>query len=325
MKIEIKTSGRSKRNNSPKRDIVYRKYFLILILAAAMGITGQAQDFKYYTQYMFNGLAINPAYAGSGDYINITGDIREQWVGIKGAPSTQTLAAHAPVQNDLFGLGILIINDKVGVITQQEVAVNYSYKVAFPHYTLSLGLKLGFNNLYARYDQLVLDNETDENFRHNAKAFLPVFGFGAYLKADAYYAGFSIPHLYKFVHPKYDDLNINLDRLVFLTGGYLYQASEDFMVKPSILMKANFGSSLEFDFNANVYYKEDYCVGLSYKSFNSLALIFEYGIHRKYYIGYSYDMATTALIKNQAGTHEISFNIYLNGKYQPGPANPRYF
>ncbi|MBA7541118.1 hypothetical protein ES705_33425 [subsurface metagenome] len=305
-------------------NILYRIIIILLLLIGSI-IPGNGQDFKYYTQYMFNGLAINPAYAGSHDFIAITGNIREQWVGIKGAPSTQTISAHSPILNDQFGLGLIVINDKVGVVSQQEVSVNYSYRLRFPGYNLALGLKLGFNSLKSRFDELILDDEADANFQNNKTAFLPVVGIGAFLKTNQYYVGLSVPHLYKFVHKSYEDLPIDQNMLIFLTGGYIYTINNDFKLKPSFLAKTHFGSVFEMDLNTNVYYKDDYCIGLSYKSFNSLAIILEIGFNKTYYIGYSYDLATTKLIKHQTGTHEISFNVYLNKKDKTKIINPRYF
>ncbi len=297
---------------------------LILLIIGSLAPT-KGQEFKYYTQYMFNGLAINPAYAGVHDCITLTGDIRKQWVGIKGAPSTQSLSVHSPILDNQFGLGLLVINDRVGVTSQQEVSINYAYRLGFPNYSLSLGLKLGFNTVKNRFDELLLDDANDINFQDNTSAFLPVFGLGAYLKAHKYYIGFSIPYLYRFVHKKYNDYNIDQQRIIFLTGGYIFKINNDFKVRPSILTKTYFGSVFEMDLNANVYYKDDYCIGLSYKSLNSLAIILEFGINKTYYIGYSYDLATTKLIKYQSGTHELSINVYLNRKDDTKIINPRYF
>ena len=283
------------------------------------------QEFNYYTQYMFNGLAINPAYAGSNDFISLTGDIREQWTGMKGAPSTQTFSAHTPVFNNQFGLGLIFINDKVTITSQQEISVNYSYKLRFPSYSLALGLKIGLNSLNSRFDELYLADEEDDNFELNQRAYLPVFGLGAYLKSTNYYVGLSVPYLYKFIHPKYENSNVNLNKLILLTGGYIYKINDNFTMKPSILAKAEIGSVFEMDFNANVYYKDDYCFGISYKSLNSVSLLFEIGFDKSYYFGYSYDVTTSKLIKHQMGTHEISLNVYLSKDKKTKIVNPRYF
>ncbi len=304
-----------------------RLYRILIVLFIYIEFVAPSigQEYKYYSQYMFNGLAINPAYAGTNDLITLTGDIREQWVGIKGAPSTQTISAHSPILKDQFGLGIIIINDKVGVTSQQDISINYSYKLKFPGYSVSLGLKLGFNSLKSKFYQLSYIEEQDNNFQDNMKAFIPLFGIGAYLKSSNCYIGISVPHLYKYVHKNYENSNINLKTLIFLTGGYIFTVNEDIKIKPSFLTKANFGSVVEMDLNANVYYKDDYCVGISYKSLNSIAFIFELGIDKKYYLGYSYDLATTSLLKYQSGTHEISLNVYIDNKNKTKILNPRYF
>jgi type IX secretion system PorP/SprF family membrane protein len=227
--------------------------------------------------------------------------------------------------HDQFGLGLIVINDKVGVTSQQEVSLNYSYKLRLPKFILSMGLKLGFNTVKNSYDDLYLDEVNDANFQDIGTAFLPVVGFGAYLKAHDYYVGLSLPQLHKFVNKKYKDYKIDQQRTIFLTGGYIFNIDEDFKIRPSVLTKTQFKGVFEMDLNANVYYKDDYCFGLSYKSLNSLAIILEIGIKKTYYIGYSYDIATSNMIKHQSGTHEFSVNVYLNKKDKTKIVNPRYF
>ncbi len=316
--------NKGKKRTDQNTGRVFKWYLIVSLLIIICGtLTGQ--EFNYYTQYMFNGLAINPAYAGSHDYIALNGDIREQWTGMKGAPSTQTFSVHTPVFNDQCGLGLVIVNDRITVTSQQEVSVNYSYKLRFPAYSLSLGLKLGLNTLSSRFEELYLIEEQDDNFLYSRRAYLPVLGIGAYLKSKDYYVGLSIPYVYKFVHKNYEYSNVNLNRLILLTGGYIYKINNEFTVKPSLLAKADIGSIFEMDLNANIYYKEDYCIGISYKSLNSVALILEIGFDKTFYLGYSYDLTTSKLIRHQAGTHEISLNVYLNKDKKTKIVNPRYF
>lgn len=285
----------------------------------------QGQEFKYYTQYMFNGLAINPAYAGIHNSINITGNIRKQWVGFEGAPSMQTLSVHSPFFKNQFGLGLLIINDKIGVSSQQEVSINYSYKLNVADADLSLGLKMGFNHVKNEFTELNIDDYNDLNFLNDISSFVPVFGFGAYYKTSTYYAGLSIPYLYKHISKHEGNIGMDNYRTFLLTGGYIYQINKEFKIRPSVLMMAQQGSSFNLDLNTNLYYRDDYCVGISYKLQNSIAILFEAAINKTYYIGYSYDIATTTLIKQQSGTHEFSLNVFLNRKDNNKIPNPRYF
>lgn len=305
---------------------MYLYKFIITVSIIVTSVSNSSgKEYLYYTQYMFNGLAINPAYAGSNNYINITCDIRKQWVGMKGAPSTQTFSIHSPFYNDQFGLGLTVINDKITVISQQEVSIHYSYKLDFRSSILSMGFKLGFNRFSSKYDELELDIDEDEYFQNYTSPFIPVFGIGAYYKSKSHYVGISVPSLYKFVSNNQKIYNIDQNKLVLLTGGYLFEINNDLKVKASSLVKADLSLMFEMDLNANVYYKEDYCFGISYKSLNSIALIFEIGFQKKYYIGYSYDVTTTKLIRCQAGTHEIALNIFLNRDKRSKVVNPRYF
>lgn len=302
-----------------------KRAILLITLMISTAFALKSQDYAYYTQYMFNGLSINPAYAGSNDLINITADIRNQWLGMKGAPTTQTLSAHSPVLNDQFGLGVIFINDKVGVTNQQELSVNYSYKINLLNQSLFLGLKIGMNNINCKFDKLMLDERTDANFLNNEKKVLPVFGLGAYWKSSNYYVGMSIPQLYKFFSSKNISPDFKIQKLAFLTGGCIINLNEELKLKPSMLAKANFSSVFEFDLSSSIYYKENYMVGLSYKSLNAMSIFFEIGLNQKYFFGYSYDIATTRLIHNQSGSHEILFNIYIDRKGKTKVMNPRYF
>lgn len=306
-----------------KMSLLNWRLIFVVFLIGVMSLL-KSQDYNYYTQYMFNGMAINPAYAGVNDFITLTGNIRDQWTGLKGAPSTQTFSVSTPIMNE-FGLGFNVINDKVGVKTQQEVNVNYAYKLKFPSYTVILGLKLGFNSISNNHNYLQLDDVNDANFLDNSTMFLPVVGLGAYLKENNYFVGLSFPQLHKFLNKKNQDTKPEQAKTIFLTGGYIFRIDENFKIRPSALAKTQVGGVFEMDFNANVYYKDDYCFGLTYKTLNSLAIVLEIGIQKTYYIGYSYDIATTDLIRHQSGTHEFSINVYLNRNDKPKLVNPRYF
>ncbi|MCG8696894.1 MAG: PorP/SprF family type IX secretion system membrane protein [Bacteroidales bacterium] len=303
----------------------YLRFLIMLVVLTAVFLPLKGQEYSYYTQYMFNKMAINPAYACVHNTIGISGNIREQWVGVEGAPSTQTLSGFSPIWNERFGLGVNFVNDRVGVRSQQEVSVSYAYKLKFPEYTLSLGLKVGAITLKNNYRKLYVTDEDDDSFILNSKATLPIVGFGSYLKAKNYYLGMSVPQLYRFVSKKQNDYKIEQQPVILLTGGYLYSLHPDFKVLPSVFAKTQIGGVFEMDLNTNFYYKDDYCIGISYKSLNTLAIILEIAIDKSYYIGYSYDIATSKLISYQAGTHEISLNVYLNTKKKTGVVNPRPF
>lgn len=303
----------------------YASFFIMSLLLVGIVIPIKGQEYSYYTQYMFNGMAINPAYACVHNSIGISGNIREQWIGMEGAPSTQTLSGFSPILNEQFGLGVNFVNDRVGVRSQQEVSVNYAYKLKLAKYSLSLGLKVGANTLKNDYRKLYVTDEDDDSFTVNSKATLPVVGFGSYLKAKNYYLGMSVPQLYRFVSKKQSDYKIEQQPVILLTGGYLYSLNTDFKVCPSVFTKTQIGGVFNMDLNSNFYYKDDYCIGLTYKSFNTLAIILEIGFDKTYYIGYSYDIATSKLISYQAGSHEISLNVFLNKKEGTKDVNPRYF
>jgi type IX secretion system PorP/SprF family membrane protein len=302
-----------------------RKIIFLFIFLTSICSLIKCQDYIYYTQYLFNGLSINPAYAGTQDFINVTGDVRKQWVGIKGAPFTQTISAHSPIMNDMCGIGLIVENDKIGVTNQQEVSLSYSYKIRFTNQSLSFGLKAGVNTLNSRFDKLNLDDKSDKEFLNNESAILPILGFGVYLKGNNYFIGFSVPQLYKFFSTNSYNKHFNLQKLCFITGGYIFTINENLKIKPSTLAKMNFGSVFEMDFTSSVFYKEKFIFGASYKTLNSASLFFEIEFQPRYFLGYSYDVSTTNLIHHQYGSHEISLNIFIDKKGKTMVMNPRYF
>jgi len=302
-----------------------RRIILLFIFLTSICSLIKCQDYIYYTQYLFNSLAINPAYAGSQDFINISGDVRKQWIGIKGAPFSQSISVHSPFMKDMCGIGLTVNNDKIGVTNQQEVSLSYSYKIRFTNQSLSFGLKGGVNTLNSRFDQLNIDDKSDKEFQNNENTILPIFGFGAYLKGNNYFIGLSVPQLYKFFSTKNYNKYFNLQKICFITGGYIFQVNENLKIKPSTLAKVNFGSVFEMDFTTTFFYKEKFIFGGSYKTLNSACLFFEIEFQPRYFLGYSYDVSTTNLISHQYGSHEISLNIFIDKKGKTKVVNPRYF
>ena len=156
-----------------------------------------SQQNPMFTQYMFNTLAVNPAYAGSGKAMNVTGLYRNQWVGLDGAPTTQTFFLHTPFLNKNMGLGLSVVNDKIGPVQQTMIYADYSYTIKLSEKAkLAFGLKGGVKLVNVNLRSLDVKDEQDVSFSQNiTNQAIPNFGFGMYYHTKKWYVGISTPQL----------------------------------------------------------------------------------------------------------------------------------
>ena len=312
-----------------------RRYFGVLSLISTlffMSLTSvQAQQDAMFTQYMFNTIAINPAYAGNQGYTTITALYRNQWVRIPGAPDTQTISFDTPVPNKNIGLGFSIINDKIGVTKTTGINAYYSYQIPFnDNSMLSFGLQAGVSNYKGDFTSVNLspNGGLDNAFGVNVNEFLPNFGAGIFYNTSKFYIGFSMPQL---INNELSDQKAvaitdraRQSRHAFLMTGYVFPIKEHIKLKPSILVKYVDGAPLEADFNANVWFFDMIGVGASLRTGDSFALLAELQIDRRIRIGYSYDYTLTNLTHYNSGSHEIMLRYQFSFE-KTRIVTPRYF
>lgn len=313
-------------NNTKKqimKSIKIQLFVLGFVLCASN--TVKAQQDPMFTQYMFNMLAVNPAYAGSHGALNVSGLYRNQWVGIEGAPVTQTFFAHSPFFSRKVGVGLSLINDKIGPIRQTMIYMDYSYTIQVTDKTkLAMGLKAGLNMLKTSFSDVDLI-ESDEAFQDIPLSPQPNFGFGLYYYSDKFYAGVSCPKLLKNkVEQKYDYSKITLNQHFFISGGYVFTINEQFKFKPSALIRMTGGAPPSLDINACVLYREKVWFGLGHRFGDSFNAILQMQMNEQLKIGYSYDYTISKLTQYNSGTHEIMVSydfIFRKDRI----ISPRYF
>lgn len=289
------------------------KRVLFFLLMSLCGIcNGFSQQKAMFTQYMFNGLAVNPAYSAIDEALSVTALARQQWTGFEGAPNTQTFTIHAPIKESNTSAGFMLMRDQIGeVITENGAFLTLAQRVQLNQDTyLAVGINGGISKYVANYSEIQGSAGsadplfTDEN---NLKG---NFGFGVMLFSDKFYAGFSSPfYLYR-------DLGSTSTRTSYqphymLQGGYLATLSENVKMKPNMLVKYVNGSPLQVDMNVNFLLKEFLWLGASWRSFDSFDAIAELQVTPNIQIGYSYDFTTTELSKVESGSHEIMLNFRL--------------
>lgn len=306
---------------------------IVLIVAFACIITGRvfAQQDAMYSQYMFNTLAINPAYAGSRNVVSATALHRSQWSGIEGAPKTTTFTLDAAMKNKKVGLGLQLFNDKLGITRTSGGAVSYAYRVRFDQASLAFGLQGSLYQYTADFTGVSLGNSGayDPAFSENVNKLLFNFGTGVYYNSDRFYLGFSAQDLLNNRLTDYEapDESSSASRKsmhLFLASGYVFSLNDDFKLKPSVLFKGVKGAPLEADINGTLWIKDMIAVGAQYRTSADVAALLEIQATPQIRIGYSYDHSTTRLQNFNSGSHEIMLR-YEFGSSRGKILSPRYF
>ncbi|MDA9555720.1 type IX secretion system membrane protein PorP/SprF [Pelobium sp.] len=311
-----------------------KKYnYLIIGFIFLISITQEsnAQQNAMYTQYMFNSLAINPAYAGSRNVISATALYRNQWTGIDGAPKTTTFTIDAPINENRIGLGLQVFNDKLGITNTTGAVVSAAYRIRMDEATLSFGVQGGISNFKADFRSVSLDENgtsTDPAFQENVNALQFNVGTGVYYNTDKFYFGVSVPTLVPNRLSKGSTAITNnpskQEMHFFISAGYVFDVGNDFKFKPSFLVKGVKGAPIEGDINATFWIKDIIGLGAQYRTNADVAGLLEFQINPQIRLGYSYDYSTTKLANFNNGSHEFMLR-YEFGFEKNKVVSPRYF
>ena len=286
-----------------------------------------AQQDSQYTNYMYNTINVNPAYAGSRGVMSIFGLHRTQWVGLDGAPVTNTLSVNTPINNSNFGLGVSFVNDRIGPSDENAISADISYTIQTSEtYKLSFGIKGTANLLNVDYTKLDRYDLTDPQFQNNIdNRFSPNIGAGIYFHSDKLYAGLSVPNFLETDH--FDD-NVSAtakERMhYYLIGGYVFDLSPTIKFKPAFLSKMVLGSPLQLDVTANFMFNEKFVLGAAWRWDAALSGLVGFQVSEGWFIGYGYDAETTKLANYNSGSHEIFLRYEFKGKSEK-VVSPRFF
>ena len=294
-----------------------------ILLSSWMGV---AQQLPQFTQYMYNTISINPAYAGSRETLSVVGLHRSQWVGLEGGPQTQTLSIHAPMRNERVGLGVSFINDELGFQNFSYLYGDFSYTIPTGEKSkLAFGIKAGFTSysLDADFQQSQSNDPVIFGFENRWK---PNIGTGIYWHSQKWYLGLSAPRILNTDYTGDAEFQA-LERIsYYFTGGYVLDISETTKFKPAALLKATNGAPLSFDLTANFLFNEKLWLGAGYRfderaaAFSGLA---DFQISKQLRIGYAYEYPISDLRPYTSGTHEIllMFEVFKSKRIK----SPRYF
>jgi type IX secretion system PorP/SprF family membrane protein len=299
-----------------------RILIFVLILTASASF---AQQDAQFTQYMYNTINVNPAYAGSRGVMSIFGLHRTQWVGLDGAPVTNALSFNTPINNSNIGIGLSAINDRIGPTVENTLSVDVSYTVKTSEtYKLSFGVK-GTGNFFnldaSKLNPLV---NTDPSLV-NYNKFSPNVGAGVYLHSDKSYIGVSVPNFIQSNRYDSDNVAIFKERInYYFIAGHVFDLNPNIKFKPALLTKLVTGSPLQVDVSGNFMFYEKFVIGAAYRWDAAVSALAGFQITDGLYIGYGYDMETTKLKKYNSGSHEVFLRFELFNNYNK-IVSPRFF
>ena len=294
--------------------------------------TGISLGYPVFSQYLQNGLLINPAYAGTRGSLSAFMSYRMQWMGIPDAPVFQTVSLNAPMKNDKVGLGIMAQFMKFGFTKSQSFYASYAYHISLGKGKLSLGLKGGFDRSNTDYTDVLTTTKNDPVFSSNDKPYLlPNVGAGVYYFSDQFFAGASIPAFLSYKknistssvgpHHSFKEYEV-----IFSAGG-LITFSQVFKFKPSVLIDYSFEKTkrlTQFDINANFILGDLIWLGGSYRTSEEVVVgILQVQLNPQFMFGFSYDYPVGRMNSYSKGSSE--FILRYEFGYKVSSANPRYF
>lgn len=298
--------------------------FLIIIWFVSCSSKLYSQQLPLYSEYMFNTIELNPAYAGYRDAIQITSMYRKQWTGFKTAPQSAFFSIDMPITKKRIGLGLKIVDDRDEVTRTFGAQFMYSFKIPMGgNSTLALGLQGGALNYKSDFTTVDVIDANDPSFSQNTSSIKLNFGTGVFFNTKKFYIGLSTPNLIRSnIRAKLNDTKQNMH--VYFNTGYIFTLSEGLLIKPSILLRGVAGSPVSFDLNVNVWMAEVLSLGVSYRERSAVVGLVDLKILPNLRMGYAYDHNISRFKLISRGSHEVilRYEIPLKGV---AIVSPRYF
>lgn len=290
-----------------------KKYSLFLFFF--ISLVSIAQQDPQYSQYMFNQLVLNPAYAGSKEQLDASMFLRRQW-NIDGAPRTATVSIHTPLKKQKVGLGLSIVADKIGPKNSQGILASYAYRIRLFNGRLAFGLRAGVFNHTFRWDEIHYKESGDVyNTQNSASQIAPTADAGLYYYSNSIYCGLSFTHLLNGKINSIPNLNgdyASMSRHMFFTFGKAWAFSDKFIFNPSFVYKKAKGAPATFDINMSAMIDQKLWIGCSYRDQAAITAYTKFNISQNFSLGYAYDFGMNRIGKIAGGAHEIMLGYNLN-------------
>jgi type IX secretion system PorP/SprF family membrane protein len=288
-------------------------------------VLSYAQQDAQFTQYMYNTVNINPAYAGSRGAMSIFGLHRTQWIGLDGAPVTNAFSINTPINNSNLGIGLSFLNDRIGPTVENAISADISYTIRTSEkYKLSFGIKGTGNFFNLDVSRLNPRDQNDPQFQ-NLNTFSPNIGAGIYLHSNKTYIGISVPNFIETNRYNDNEIAIFKDKInYYLIAGHVFEINSIIKFKPALLTKVVLGAPLQLDVSGNFMFNNTFVLGAAYRWDAAFSAMAGFQVTNGLYIGYGYDLETTKLRHYNSGSHEVFLRFELFDNYNK-IISPRFF
>jgi type IX secretion system PorP/SprF family membrane protein len=304
-------------------------YTLVLITVVFLNVNSLfAQQDPQFTHYMYNPSTINPAFAGYRNSLSATLIHRSQWIGVKGAPSSQALSIQSPLNNEKIALGANLYNDVVGPINEMAFNVDFAYTIMTEKSNINFGIKGGVQSYSFDPNKLSIQDQTDTNFTTIKNQFSPQIGVGVMFETSKLYLGVSVPNIIETRHENSSLTEFKTSterRNYYASAGYIFDLSQTIKLKTSAISKIVAGAPLQLDLSANFLFNEKITVGTAYRMDAAVSLMAGFQLTKELLIGAAYDYDTTEFTKTNSGSAEFILRYELSTNTVKRILNPRIF
>jgi type IX secretion system PorP/SprF family membrane protein len=288
-----------------------KKFLAFTGLLLVSSVTANGQIDPLYAQYLNNPLSINPAYTGFTRDFNASITYRKQWAGFDGSPETINASVHSSVLDNKMGVGLMIVQDNIGINKNTEVQATYAYRLDLDEKILSFGLQAGVVSYANNYSDLNPQDPGAPEFASNQTYTKPSFGAGLMLTSDRFLLAMSVPRILKNSADFGNGETQLYQQHYYLTGAYVFFLNERVRLKPSMLFKAVSGAPISIDYNIGLNIDERYTAGLYTRNLKSFGLLTQIKLDH-YRLGYAFEVPANNSMETRFTTHEISIGINLS-------------
>lgn len=312
-----------------KKMSIMKKHILLILVLMSSGILFAQQD-PQFTHYMYNSIAVNPAYAGSREALTVGLLNRNQWIGLKGAPTTQNLYIHSPLKNERLNLGLSMLNDKIGPVQQTSFNVDFAYRFPLTEKVkLAFGLKGGIKLFQAKLSELATTDPDDPDLvgANIKSSWTPNLGFGVYLNSERWYAGVGVPKVLQSNIATIDgnsNANFKEIRHYFFIAGAMLPVSSTIQLKPSLQVKSAANAPISTDVTLEAIMNNRFSIGAGHRLGDSFSALVGMNITEQFHAGLSWDFTTSRI--NQVSNGSIEFFLRYDFLFKNDQMkSPRYF
>lgn len=336
--------------------VKYRKVSLTTV-GLILGLAVNAQQSIQFTQYIFNSLSVNPAYAGYKEEWFAQTGLRSQWTGWSGAPKTGTISIDGTLDpnSNRHGIGLNVTGDRLGAQSATSVYFNYALRLQLDRedtQRLSFGIAGGVSQ-YSLDGNRLNPNQIGDGAIPDGKisSWVPDIRLGIYYYNPIWYAGVSVQDLFQDANSTSDyrfnvhsETNLYRNISGYFIAGALFELDRDLYLRPSLLLKEDFRGPTVVDVNTMLVFNNKFWIGAGYRSGlnvfdrkynrltasllsvqNAVTGIAQIYITEKFRVGYSYDAMINRLSGLQNGTHEVTMGFSLGKKTSRYYKSPRFF